>query len=52
MKNRPPRSRPEYLCRGTLTPKAKHFAVWVAGLRKIPLAKLATLRVTLRVSNF
>ena len=31
---------------------AKHFAVLVAGLRKILLAKLATLRVTLRVSNF
>jgi hypothetical protein len=31
---------------------AKHFAVLVAGLRKILLAKLATLRVTLRVCNF
>jgi hypothetical protein len=30
----------------------KHFAVLVAGLRKILLAKLATLRVTLRVCNF
>ena len=30
---------------------AKHFAVLVAGLLEIPLAKLATLRVTLRVSQ-
>ncbi len=31
---------------------AKHFAVLVAGLRRILLAELATLRVTLRVCNF
>jgi hypothetical protein len=30
----------------------EHFAVLVAGLRKILLAKLVTLRVTLRVCDF
>lgn len=31
---------------------AQHFAFLVAGLRKFSLAKIMTLRVTLRVSNF
>jgi hypothetical protein len=33
-------------------PNQKHFAVLVADPRKFSLAKFATLRVTLRVSNF